>query len=83
MLLFSSFQPKNLSCIKMKEKMSVYNLDGDDKLSQASVENLEKEYKLPKFLKNRIINSPYLSDQDLASVRRKRDENSNIIPIED
>jgi len=66
-----------------KEKMSVYNLDLDDKLSQGSVENLEKEYKLPKLLKDRIINSPYLSDQDLASVRRKRDKNGNIILMED
>jgi hypothetical protein len=66
-----------------KEKISVYNLDGDDKLSRGSVENLEKDYKLPKFLKNRIINSPYLSDQDLSFLKRKRDENGNIIPMED
>lgn len=63
--------------------LNIYNLDRDDKLRRGSVENLEKDYKLPKFLKNRIINSPYLSDQDLSFLKRKRDENGNIIPMED
>ncbi|WP_286912542.1 hypothetical protein [Flavobacterium sp. UBA4197] len=55
----------------------------EDKSGKRFMEDLEKEYKLPGFLKNRIINAPYLSDEDLSYLKRKRDKNGNVIPMED
>ena len=45
------------------------------------VDDLEKKYELPKFIKNRVVNSPYLSDYELDKLRRKRDSNGNIVEI--
>jgi hypothetical protein len=44
-------------------------------------EDLEKKYELPKFIKNRIVNSPYLSDSDLNILKRERDTNGNVVAI--
>lgn len=66
-----------------KEKISTFDMDSEDKLHPKFIDDLEKEYKLPGFLKNRIINSPYLSDEDLSYLKRKRDANGNIILLKD
>jgi len=66
-----------------KEKISICDMAAEDKSGKRFIEDLEKEYKLPGFLKNRIINAPYLPDEDLSYLKRKRDKNGNVIPMED
>lgn len=46
----------------------------------AFMEDLKKEYKLAVFLENRIINSSYFSDYELAFLERQRDKEGNVIP---
>ncbi|UUC44416.1 hypothetical protein [Flavobacterium cerinum] len=65
-----------------KEKMSVSDPHIKDNRYKNFIANLEKEYKLPVFLKTQIINSPYLSDEELFLLMRKRDEKGNIVVIE-
>ncbi|MPT35464.1 hypothetical protein [Flavobacterium sp. WV_118_3] len=49
----------------------------------AFMEDLKKEYKLAVFLENRIINSSYFSDDALAYLKRQRDKEGNVVPMED
>ncbi len=49
----------------------------------AFMEDLKKEYKLAVFLENRIINSPYFSNDELAYLKRQRDKEGNVVPMED
>jgi len=49
----------------------------------AFMEDLKKEYELPVFLENRIINSSYFSDYELAFLERQRDKEGNVIPMVD
>ncbi len=49
----------------------------------AFIEDLKREYKLAVFLENRIINSSYLSDDELVYLKRQRDKEGNVVPMED
>lgn len=46
-------------------------------LSQTRTEDLEKQMKLPVFIKETII--PYFSDRDLYNICRKKDENGTVV----
>lgn len=66
-----------------RERLCTWESEEQAKAGRNLIEDLGPEYRLPAFIKDRMIQSPYLEDRALYCLKRKRLADGTVVPEEE